>query len=291
MQRTATATITAAVLLMTSMTASMAMAQTGSEEDFPERSPMAPNSWLFGGNDRHNTRSAPAEYILSPRNVGNLEVRWIFTTHGNVSVTPAVQGDALYLCDWGGFVYKINAHTGQQVWARKVSDYDGIPESLCRVTPAVDGDKIIIGDQVTGSGFRDSENGQNIIAINKNTGALVWKTQVETHPTAIITQSPMVHGGRVYVGVSSGEEGLAGNPTYPCCNFRGSVVALDVNTGAILWKTYMVPEGYAGAGVWGGTPVVDLKRRSLYVTTGNNYSVPAPVQACADAAGGNRYAL
>ena len=59
-------------------------------------------------------------------------------------------------------------------------------------------------------------------------------------------------------------KGFAADPNYPCCNFRGSVVALDLNTGAILWKTYMVPPTYSGGAVWGSTPVVDLKRRSLY---------------------------
>lgn len=241
--------------------------------------------WRFAGHDVHNTRSAAEERVLAPWNVDKLAPRWVFTTHGSVSATPSVQGDALYVCDWGGFLYKIKANTGQQVWARKISDYDGVSGSLCRLTPAIAADKLIIGDQVDGSAFQSSANGQYVMAIDKNTGALLWKTQVDTHPAAIVTQSPVVHGGRVYVGVSSGEEGFAANPRYPCCTFRGSVVALDLNTGAIVWKTYMVPGGYSGGAVWGSTPVVDLKRRRLYVTTGNNYSVPVSVTACVNAAG------
>jgi len=69
-------------------------------------------------------------------------------------------------------------------------------------------------------------------------------------------------------------------------HLRGSVVALDAATGNIKWKTYMIedsvyfqsdgktPSGYAGVAVWSGTPTVDRKRGLLYVTTGNNYSVP-----------------
>jgi len=53
----------------------------------------------------------------------------------------------------------------------------------------------------------------------------------------------------------------------------------------------MIPPTYGGAAVWGSTPVVDLERRSLYVTTGNNYSVPAPVAACVAAAGDNPAAI
>src|SRR6185436_1725193 len=41
-----------------------------------------------------------------------------------------------------------------------------------------------------------------------------------------------------------------------------------------LWRVYTVPVGYSGGGVWGSNFVVDQDRRSLYVTTGNNYSHP-----------------
>lgn len=93
----------------------------------------------------------------------------------------------------------------------------------------------------------------------------------------------VAYQGVAYVGVSSAEENLAAFiPGYPCCDFRGSVVALKVDTGEILWKTFTVPDlpGYSGAGVWGGTPAVDVRRRSLYVTSGNNYSRPQGSTDC-----------
>ena len=48
-----------------------------------------------------------------------------------------------------------------------------------------------------------------MLAFNKATGQLVWSTQADSHPAAIITQSPTVFNGRVYVGVASQEEALA----------------------------------------------------------------------------------
>jgi polyvinyl alcohol dehydrogenase (cytochrome) len=91
----------------------------------------------------------------------------------------------------------------------------------------------------------------------------------------------------VYLGISSSEAFAAADPSYPCCTFRGSVIALDVQTGAIVWRTYTVPEGYSGGAVWGGTPVVDGKRHAVYITTGQNYSAPDDVFACLDALGGD----
>ncbi len=101
-----------------------------------------------------------------------------------------------------------------------------------------------------------------MLGINKNNGSLLWKTQVDNHPDAIVTQSAVVYGNKVYVGVASLEEATAANPFYPCCSFRGSMVCLDAGTGKILWKTYTAPEGkgFSGNAVWGSTPVIDPKR-------------------------------
>jgi polyvinyl alcohol dehydrogenase (cytochrome) len=156
---------------------------------------------------------------------------------------------------------------------------------VSRDTPAVTSDTVVFG--ATPGTFVSAQQAAYVVALDPNTGALKWKTQVETHPAAQITSSPVIVGNRVYVGVSSGEEFYAVIPNYPCCSFRGSVVALDLSTGKVVWKTptiddnvYLNPDGslsgYAGAAVW-STPTVDLKRKSLYVATGNNYHAPAGV--------------
>jgi polyvinyl alcohol dehydrogenase (cytochrome) len=100
-----------------------------------------------------------------------------------------------------------------------------------------------------------------------------------------------VYNGVVYVGVASLEEATAANPAYQCCTFRGSLAAVNAATGSIIWQTYTVPDnggmpgGYSGAGVWGSTPVVDAARNSVYITTGNNYTIPQSHQACIDRGG------
>ena len=58
---------------------------------------------------------------------------------------------------------------------------------------------------------------------------LKWKTQLDTHPTAIDTASPVVLNGVIYTGVAALEEAAAANPAYPCCSFRGSAVAVSVD--------------------------------------------------------------
>ncbi len=43
-------------------------------------------------------------------------------------------------------------------------------------------------------------------------------------------------------------------------------------------------DSYSGASIWGSTPVIDYKRNSLYIATGNNYSAPVSAQNCVAAA-------
>ena len=249
--------------------------------------------WLSGGQDNHNNRNQATEDQISPANVGDLIVRWAFSTSGDVSATPAVDENNVYVPDWGGKLYSLDRQTGAENWSTDISSYTGLPAAfggLSRSTPAVRADSLILGDQ-GGRGFA----GASVISVKKHNGDLNWVTKIEDHAAALATSSPVVHGNTVYIGVASNDEGYAAFiPNYPCCSSRGSVVALDANTGDILWKTYMAPDsstGFSGNSVWGSTPVVDTKRGSVYVTTGNNFSAPADILVCVAAAGNDNAAV
>lgn len=237
------------------------------------------NGWSSAGGDRQNTRFAASERKISAANVATLAPTWTFTTGGDVSATPAVDGARVYAPDWAGNLYAVDRATGAQVWSRTITSYTGIPGDKARTTPAVTDSALVIGNQGPFGG------GGAVMAVDKNTGALLWKTQVESHPAAIITQSATVFDGVVYVGTASQEELLSAVvPGYPCCSFRGSMAALSLATGAILWKTFMTPTGYPGNAVWGSSPAIDTKRRSVYIATGNNYDAPPETLACVAAA-------
>jgi len=225
--------------------------------------------WPMFGQDSANTGSNKSERMISSNNVHRLQAKWAFTTGGDVSARAAVVKGVAYFPDWGGNLYALNTSTGQPIWSRQLSSYGlSATPTYSRTTPAV----------VNGTLYLGTQEGAWLLAINAATGALLWKTQLESpanDPFAIITASPTVVGGTVYTGVASLEEGLAGFvPNYPCCQARGSVVAVNAATGLIKWKTYTLPTGYSGAGVWGSNPVVDAGSSTLFVSTGNNYSHP-----------------
>jgi polyvinyl alcohol dehydrogenase (cytochrome) len=246
--------------------------------------------WPSAGGNRQNTRSQQSEHTLTTANISTLTTKWVFTTGGDVSATPAVDETAVYFPDWAGNLYAINKLTGAQIWQASIADASGVPFDKARATPAITDDKLIIGTQ--GSIFVPGGGpGGKVLAFNKATGALLWSTTLDTHAAAIITQSATVFDGKVYVGVASQEEALAALVPGYVLSFRGSMLALDLNTGAILWKTYIVPDGYTGGAVWGSSPSVDTQRGQVYIGTGNNYSVPQSVLDCVSANSGNPQAI
>lgn len=248
------------------------------------------SEWWSAGGNRQNTRFQQSEHTLSAANVANLAPKWVFTTGGDVSATPAVDADTVYFPDWAGNLYAVDKLTGLLKWRTSIAAASGVPFDKARATPAVTEDKLIIGTQ--GSIFVPGGGpGGKVLAFNKFTGALLWSTTVETHPAAIITQSATVFDGRVYVGVASQEEALAAFVPGYTLSFRGSMLALDLNTGAILWKTYTAPDGYPGNAVWGSSPAIDTQRGQVYIGTGNNYSVPQSVLDCVSAAGNDPVAV
>jgi polyvinyl alcohol dehydrogenase (cytochrome) len=273
-----------AVTLVTAIAMTLfSFAALAADQAFLEESPSG--QWPIMGQNLSNTRSQPAERRIGTANVGSLAVKWTFVTGGDVSATPTVAGDAVYVPDWAGNLFAIGKQSGELLWTHKISDYDHVAGAFSRVSPAVHGDELIIGDTESESSVH---NGANVIAVDRRTGNLRWITQVDSQPQAIITAPAVVYGDTVFIGVSSNEEALAINNSYPCCTFRGSVVALDARTGKLLWQTYDMPAnggqpgGYSGGAIWQPS-AIDPARRLLFIGTGNNYTAPASVVACATA--------
>jgi polyvinyl alcohol dehydrogenase (cytochrome) len=260
--------------------------------------------WPSFGQNVCNTRSTPLAGLIGPKTVSKLAVKWTYKAAGDISATPAVVDGDVYVPDWGGMMNRINGLTGRPVWSISVGALIGspIPDAgapaagsppadtpapiVARDTPIVTADSVIFG-LVYGPLFGTPPVAY-VVSVDRWTGALKWATLVDSHPAAVVTSSPLLDNGKLYVGVSSAEESFSLLQGYPCCSFRGSVVSLDANTGKLLWKTYTIedsayfqsdgvtPSGFAGAAVW-GSPALDRRRHSLYVSTGNNYTTPEGV--------------
>jgi len=217
---------------------------------------------------------------ISAADVGRLDVKWAFGFPGDIRANspPTIAGGRLFLGSLGGGVYSLDAETGCVHWFLDVGASVRSPMTMAFIEHEGETrEAVFFGDGTA-----------NVYAVDAAAGEIIWRTEVDDFPVAHVTGSTVYYDGKVFVGVVSGEEGAAASPDYECCRFRGSVLALDAATGAVLWKTYTVDEptprgrnavgtqlwGPSGAPIW-SSPAVDPQRNAVYVTTGNNYSNPA----------------
>jgi polyvinyl alcohol dehydrogenase (cytochrome) len=239
----------------------------------PPAHPPVWNGWgADPGNSRYQSRRSAG---LDRSGVGNLKLKWAFGFPGAAATfgQPTSYAGRLFVGSEDGTVYALDAATGCLWWMFKAS---------ATVKTAIS-----VGDGGNAAFFGDT-NG-NVYALKVADGSVIWEVHPDPHPAARITGSPLLVGTRLYVPISSGEEGASANPAYPCCTFRGSVIALDTATGQQVWKGYTIAEeakptrknpqgvqyfGPSGAAVW-SSPTADLKAHAIYVGTGNNYSDPS----------------
>ena len=237
--------------------------------------PPNPPVWSGWGADPGNSRFQPATAAgLRPSQLKNLKLKWAFGFPGAVATfgQPTSYAGKLFVGSEDGTVYALDSATGCLWWMFKAS---------ATVKTAIS-----IGNGGTAAFFGDT-NG-NVYALKVEDGSVIWQVHPEAHQAARITGSPLLVGTRLYVPISSGEEGASADPAYPCCTFRGSVIALDTSTGQQVWQAHTITEdpkptrkssqgvqyfGPSGAAVW-SAPTADLKRNAIYVATGNNYSDP-----------------
>jgi polyvinyl alcohol dehydrogenase (cytochrome) len=242
--------------------------------DHPGRFSKAGPRWNGWSPDPKNWRMQ-ADPGLSAADLPRLKLKWALAYPGGRYGAPAFVGGRLFLTSNSGKIYSLDAQTGCLIWR---FDDPGGARTTISVGPlarAPSGYAAYFGDLK-----------RNVYALDAASGALIWKVQVAAHPLAVLTGSPVLFKDRLYVPISSYEEGTGRLADYGCCTFRGSVVAIDVTTGRMLWRTYAIDDapkptgkntagvqmfGPAGAAIW-SAPTIDAKRGVLYAATGDSYT-------------------
>ena len=240
-------------------------------------------SWNGWGNDIENTRFQPAKraQILAEQ-VPQLRVKWAFGFPNGVQNygQPTIAASRVFVASDIGYIYSLDAATGCVYWSYQ--SQTGVRTAIV-VGPLKEHGDIPSYAAYFGDGRA------NVYAVNAETGDLIWKVQADDQPSSHITAAPTLYAGRLYVPISGGEEALSIDLHYPCCRFRGTLVALDANTGQKVWQSYVIPEpakptrknstgtqlyGPAGGAIW-GSPTIDTQRHAVYVGTGDAYTEPA----------------
>ncbi len=230
-------------------------------------------------NNRHVDEAAAG---LTAADVPALELAWAFAfpNASRARSEAGIAGGSLFVGSQDGTVYALNQKTGCLRWTFRAS---AEVRTAIVVSPWQAGDtnarpRLYFGDLLA-----------RAYAVDARTGELVWSVKVDEHPNATITGTPTLAGDRLLVPISSLEVTSAADPAYPCCSFRGAVMAISAQDGTVLWKQHTIetepgPAGKtsvgtpilapSGAPVW-NSPSVDLDAGLLFVGTGENYSSPA----------------
>jgi polyvinyl alcohol dehydrogenase (cytochrome) len=248
--------------------------------------------WNGWGKDLDNTRYQP-EPAIRATDVAKLGLKWTFGYQSGTEFgQPTVVDGRLFVSSSAGRIYALDSKTGCTYWTydaaagSRTAIFIGelgqskravLPKKLKRTLAHLDVIK------APSAAFFGDDSGA-VYALDAQKGTLLWKSQVDTHPLARIVGAPTLYNDRLYVVTASSEDKMAGSPGYGCCTFRGSVAALDIGSGRLVWKSYTVLEepqptrknsagvqefGPAGAAIV-AAPTVDPKRNVLYVATGGS---------------------
>jgi polyvinyl alcohol dehydrogenase (cytochrome) len=249
----------------------------------PLADPAAGPLWNGWGVDEANRRfQSAAAAKLAARDVPRLKLKWAFGFPAGVSANaqPTIAAGRLFVGSDNGFFYSLDAKTGCVYWSFEAGS---IIRNAAMIGP-------VHGHASARYAVYFGDGHANVYALDAQSGALLWKTQADDHFVARITAGTKLYGDTLFVPVSSSEEFRSGDPSYPCCTSRGSVVALDANTGRQLWKAWVIPEEPkpyktmangvrlykpAGGAVW-NTPTVDPARHAVYFGTGDATTAPSP---------------
>ncbi len=242
-------------------------AETGLMKSWPEEGPgliwsntalpKGHSSVTFGNNSIYLTGNDDQNDILIALDAYG-KIKWQ-TPYGRIwkesnpesRCTPTVEGDKVYVSSGFGDIACIDGISGKIIWSLKASEtYKGkygpwgIAESLI-----IDGDKIY---------FTPGGSETTTIALNKNTGELVWKTASLGDPASYASPVLIDYPGlKLLVNVT---------PRY--------VFGVDVSNGSILWKiSHMAALGKTDSTdkeqIMCVTPVFNNDK--IYVTGGYNH--------------------
>jgi polyvinyl alcohol dehydrogenase (cytochrome) len=247
--------------------------QTGSAELPPAAVPRLKVKWAFGfpGDTDANAQPTVAGgrvfigsqggkvYSLSAESGC---IHWFFDAKGSVRGAVTIgevttgNGPVLmaFFADLSGNVYALNATTGALVWTMRPETHP-----LARIMGSVvyHNGRLYVpvasGEETAGapSSYECCKFRGSVSALNVLTGKAIWKTYMiteEAKPTtknAIGTQmwgpsgvgvwsSPAIDGQRNRLYVTTGD-----NYSAPASNMSDSFVAMDLDTGKILWSKQM----------------------------------------------------
>lgn len=235
-----------------------------------------------GGDVTFGRRLSASQSGLQGESLSQLEVAWTiaFPGIGGLRSTPVITADTLfYPAASDTHVYAIDVTSGCIKWR-----YDA-GASLRS--------SMVLADELPDDKPRlyVTDERARLHAIDPITGEREWVRSgvLDEGMHTRLTGAPAIFESTLYLPVSASGVQRGALDTHECCDGRGGVIAVNAMTGEEVWRYVTMPpatytgkrnaagarlRGPSGAPVW-ASPSVDTARRQLYITTGENTSLPA----------------
>jgi PQQ-dependent dehydrogenase (methanol/ethanol family) len=182
------------------------------------------DQWTMPGKDFQNTRYSALDSI-NIKNAKELKVAWTFSTgiDRGQEAAPLVVNSTMYVVTpYPNILYALDlTKSGAMKWK-----YEPQPSAAAQGVACCD----VVNRGCMfykGKIYFNTLDG-HACAVDAETGKEAWKTKVgDINKGETITMAPLVVKDKVLVGDSGGELGV-----------RGSLAALDANSGKISWRAY-----------------------------------------------------
>jgi polyvinyl alcohol dehydrogenase (cytochrome) len=232
--------------------------------------PATGGDWPSYGHDLSNTRMQDQEDAITAATAGGLQKAFAFSTASTgqsvgFQSTPVVAGGCVYAGSsaGGGWVFAINADSGELVWATQLQEILGEPVAGLYALSVADGR--VHAQAAVGEGRQQLPRA---IALDAADGHFLWASEgIDNGYQADVVASPVVFDGMQLVAATGPDSDA---------NARAGFGLVDAATGTLLKKNTVTPssyfaDGFAGAGMW-ATPVVDPESGYAFNGTAQPYS-------------------
>jgi outer membrane protein assembly factor BamB len=239
-------------------------------------------AWPFYGHDPEGLRFANGVSLAPP-----FRRLWTFRARTLVEFPPAIAYGRLFFSNNTGTVFAVGAKNGRKAWS-----YNS--HRCVAASPAVDDHLIFeafLNEPPCNRTPSSSLTGE-VIAFQAGSGRVAWRRQIGPSES-----SPLVDGGRVYLGDWSGKVYAfaehTGKPLWTTTlhgqvkggaslsgrrlfvgDYSGHVSALDTRTGRVIWQASAQPR-FGSTGRFYATPAVAYGRVYIGSTDGKMYSFGA----------------
>jgi outer membrane protein assembly factor BamB len=158
------------------------------------------------------------------------QIRWQKTI-GPSETSPLIDGDRIYVGDWKGWVYALDARNGTTIWKFRT-------RGAVKGSPAISGRRLYVG----------SYDG-HLYCFVAQTGRLLWKNrgQKRLFGSSRFYSTPTLAYGRVYIGSTDGK-----------------VYSFGATTGKLIWSHQTGNYVYASPAAWNGLVFAGSYSKKFY---------------------------